>query len=96
MDWLGSSGDPSTNHNSAVKKREPETGIWFLESDEFYSWMRSHGFLWLHGIRAYMVASPRNEDKLTDSRPLQLDAARQFCGTKPKAPESLTIFPWLI
>lgn len=50
LDWLGWSGDPSTNHNNAVKKREPETGAWFLESNEFYTWMRSHGFLWLHGI----------------------------------------------
>ncbi|KAI9772207.1 MAG: hypothetical protein M1839_002525 [Geoglossum umbratile] len=49
LEWL-SSVDPSTNHNIAVRKREPKTGVWFLESDDFHSWMRSCGFLWLHGI----------------------------------------------
>ncbi|KAG0648347.1 Ankyrin repeat-rich membrane-spanning [Hyphodiscus hymeniophilus] len=50
LKWISSLADPSTNHNNAVKKREPETGVWFLESDDFYTWMRSGGFLWLYGI----------------------------------------------
>ncbi|KAF4626579.1 hypothetical protein G7Y89_g11575 [Cudoniella acicularis] len=51
LKWISSSVDPSTNHNNAVKKREPDTGVWFLESDDFYTWMRSGSFLWLYGIR---------------------------------------------
>jgi DNA replication protein DnaC len=43
--------DPSTNHNAARKKHKPTTGKWFLESEQFVSWM--HGritSIWLHGI----------------------------------------------
>ncbi|KAI9764110.1 MAG: hypothetical protein M1840_008670 [Geoglossum simile] len=43
--------DPSTNHNAACEKREPLTGNWLLQSDNFAKWKReSKQFLWLHGI----------------------------------------------
>jgi hypothetical protein len=32
--WLSSS-DPSSNHNAACNKREPQTGNWLIASDEF-------------------------------------------------------------
>jgi hypothetical protein len=52
--WL-SPPDPSSNHNSACKKRQPTTGAWFIESDEFKKWkMGPNSFLWLHGIRKYI------------------------------------------
>jgi ankyrin repeat domain-containing protein 50 len=43
--------DPSTNHNAACEKREPLTGNWLLQSDDFTKWKQeSKQFLWLHGI----------------------------------------------
>lgn len=49
--WL-SPPDPSSNHNSACKKRQLTTGSWFLGSDQFKEWkLSSNSFLWLHGIR---------------------------------------------
>lgn len=51
--WL-SPPDPSLNHNAACKKRQPTTGAWFIEGDQFDKWKRSsNSFLWLHGIRTY-------------------------------------------
>ncbi|KAK0644310.1 ankyrin repeat-containing domain protein [Cercophora newfieldiana] len=50
LGWLCHSVDTSINHNLAVEKREPETGDWFLESDQFSHWVRSADFIWLHGI----------------------------------------------
>lgn len=50
IEWLKLC-DPSTNHNSARDKREPATGLWFIESDYFVSWTNSrNSSLWLYGI----------------------------------------------
>jgi hypothetical protein len=44
--------DPEENHRKAKSCREPETGKWFLEGDQYADWKRSAiQFLWLHGIR---------------------------------------------
>ena len=51
LKWLSASTDPSINHNRAMEKREPETGNWFLESDEYFDWLSEPGFVWLRGIR---------------------------------------------
>lgn len=45
--------DPYVNHNLAAKKREADTGNWFLESDGFCQWISSPGFIWLYSIRKY-------------------------------------------
>jgi hypothetical protein len=51
--WL-KAPDPSSNHNNACKKRQPTTGTWFTESDDFKKWMDDlNSFLWLHGIRMF-------------------------------------------
>ena len=43
--------DPSTNHNAACERREPLTGNWLLQSDDFAKWEREpKQLLWLHGI----------------------------------------------
>jgi hypothetical protein len=43
--------DPSTNHNAACEMREPLTGNWLLQSNDFIKWKReSKQFLWIHGI----------------------------------------------
>ena len=43
---------PSSNHNSAMKKRQPNTGEWFTQSKEYADWKTETGsFIWLHGIR---------------------------------------------
>lgn len=43
---------PSSNHNTAIKKRQWRTGEWFTQSNEFADWKtRTSSFLWLHGIR---------------------------------------------
>jgi hypothetical protein len=50
IQWLQST-DPSTNHNAACERREPLTGNWLLQSDEFAKWKREpKQLLWLHGI----------------------------------------------
>jgi hypothetical protein len=39
------------NHNAACSKHEPTTGVWFIESDNFGSWLaKANQLLWLHGI----------------------------------------------
>ncbi|KAI9893687.1 MAG: hypothetical protein M1814_005903 [Vezdaea aestivalis] len=49
MAWLAAS-DPSTNHNAARAKHEPNTGNWWLEDDRFKGWRtRPNSFIWLHG-----------------------------------------------
>ena len=48
--WLAAP-EPSSNHNAAMKKRQPSTGEWFTGSKEFIQWkIASSSFLWLHGI----------------------------------------------
>lgn len=44
---------PSSNHNAALKKRQPRTGEWFTQGKEFTDWKMVIGssFIWLHGIR---------------------------------------------
>lgn len=44
--------DPSSNHNTACKKRQPTTGKWFTQGTEFANWkLGLNSFVWLHGIR---------------------------------------------
>ena len=48
--WLKTC-DPSTNHFSAWRKYEPITGNWFLQSQDFASWITgTTAFIWLRGI----------------------------------------------
>ncbi|KAF2681949.1 hypothetical protein K458DRAFT_75668 [Lentithecium fluviatile CBS 122367] len=48
--WL-SAPDPSTNYQKALKQRQDDTGLWFLESDQYTRWKAdAASFLWLHGI----------------------------------------------
>ena len=43
---------PSLNHNTAIKKKQPRTGEWFTQSEEFTKWKTgTSSFIWLHGIR---------------------------------------------
>ena len=43
---------PSSNHNNAMKKRQPGTGEWFTQSKDFVDWrIEINSFIWLHGIR---------------------------------------------
>ena len=49
--WL-SAPDPSSNHNDAVNKREPETGLWLINGELLRDWkMAPNSFAWLYGIR---------------------------------------------
>ncbi|KAH8691230.1 ankyrin repeat-containing domain protein [Talaromyces proteolyticus] len=48
LQWL-CSVDPSTNHEAAQSKREPGSGMWFLEGSEFNAWKVSGSVLWLNG-----------------------------------------------
>jgi hypothetical protein len=49
VDWL-SPPDPWTNHASARRHHEPETGEWLLHSDEYKRWKDGQTrHLWLHG-----------------------------------------------
>ncbi|KAF2728034.1 hypothetical protein EJ04DRAFT_569878 [Polyplosphaeria fusca] len=48
--WL-SAPDPSTNYQKALKLRQADTGLWFLESDAYTRWKKiATSPLWLHGI----------------------------------------------
>jgi KaiC/GvpD/RAD55 family RecA-like ATPase len=48
--WL-SPPDPSTNHQKGLKLRQADTGLWFLESEQYAEWKASPlSFIWLHGI----------------------------------------------
>ena len=53
VNWLDAP-DPSLNHNKACQARQPKTGLWLLNSNEYQNWRSETGtFLWLHGIRKY-------------------------------------------
>jgi KaiC/GvpD/RAD55 family RecA-like ATPase len=48
--WL-SAPDPSINYQKALKQRQDDTGLWFLESDQCAEWKTdTASFVWLHGI----------------------------------------------
>ncbi|ORY14383.1 hypothetical protein BCR34DRAFT_560322 [Clohesyomyces aquaticus] len=48
--WI-SAPDPSTNYQKALKLRQADTGLWFLESDAYNKWKTAATSpLWLYGI----------------------------------------------
>lgn len=39
------------NYRKALQLRQPDTGLWLLESDAFFNWKKDNSsFIWLHGI----------------------------------------------
>jgi len=57
LQWLSIS-DPSVHHNRAIQQREPGTGEWLLDFDEYIRWKtRSRGLGWMHGIRELALLS---------------------------------------
>ncbi|KFY94925.1 hypothetical protein V498_03651 [Pseudogymnoascus sp. VKM F-4517 (FW-2822)] len=48
--WL-SPPDPSVNHQKWCKQRQEDTGLWFLNSEEYGKWKTdTASIIWLHGI----------------------------------------------
>jgi predicted ATPase len=47
--WL-SAPDPSVNFEKALKIRQSNTGLWFLESDVYKNWKADASLVWIHGI----------------------------------------------
>jgi hypothetical protein len=48
--WL-SAPDPSVNYQKALKQRQHNTGLWFLEGEQYANWKEdAASYLWLHGI----------------------------------------------
>lgn len=48
--WL-SPPDPSINYQKALRVRQSDTGLWFLESEVYSKWKRNaSSFIWLYGI----------------------------------------------
>ncbi|KAJ5936936.1 hypothetical protein N7466_003386 [Penicillium verhagenii] len=48
--WL-MAPDASLNHNAASAKCHPSTGLWFVNGDQFRTWLKEHNsFLWLNGF----------------------------------------------
>jgi Cdc6-like AAA superfamily ATPase len=46
-----SAPDPSLNYQKALKQRQADTGVWFLESEQYAKWKTdAASFLWLYGI----------------------------------------------
>jgi hypothetical protein len=48
--WL-SAPDVTVDHANIKVKRQPDTGLWFINGDIFKSWKTSQqSFIWLYGI----------------------------------------------
>ncbi|EAQ90491.1 hypothetical protein CHGG_02426 [Chaetomium globosum CBS 148.51] len=48
--WLNAP-DASINYNDACKKKYPGTGLWFIKSPQFSTWLQTaNSFLWLKGF----------------------------------------------
>jgi hypothetical protein len=48
--WL-SSPNPSVNYEKALKLRQHDTGLWFLDGERYANWkIDAASYLWLHGI----------------------------------------------
>ena len=48
--WL-KAPDATTNYNEACKRRHPGTGLWFVKSPSFSTWLtQPNSFLWLNGF----------------------------------------------
>ena len=48
--WLSPS-NPDLNYEKALRQRQADTGLWFLESDQYAKWKTDPASLiWLHGI----------------------------------------------
>jgi hypothetical protein len=44
--------DPSKHQETALKLRQPGTGVWFTEGPHFKSWLETpNAKMWLYGIR---------------------------------------------
>ena len=49
LSWL-SAPDPYVNHNAALRRHQPGTGSWFVQSADYQKWKtRQAHSLWLHG-----------------------------------------------
>ena len=46
------------SHAEACKKRQSDTGTWFLEGSEYNTW-KAHpaSLIWLHGIRECIICT---------------------------------------
>ena len=50
LSWLGAP-DATINHNATCVKRNPGSGMWFIQSHTFQSWLTdSNSFIWLKGF----------------------------------------------
>ncbi|KAF8510539.1 hypothetical protein JB92DRAFT_2727720, partial [Gautieria morchelliformis] len=50
FEWL-SAPDHHSKHTNACNERHEETGLWFLQGQDFQEWKsKDNSFLWLHGI----------------------------------------------
>ena len=50
LDSIGPIG-PQKNHETGLRLRHPNTGLWFTEGDNFNTWLNTPGAkLWLYGI----------------------------------------------
>jgi hypothetical protein len=46
--------DPTKSHHTAIGLRQPGTGIWFTDGQDFKYWIETRNArLWLYGIRKY-------------------------------------------
>jgi hypothetical protein len=56
--WL-SPPDPSTNHKIACDTYNKKTASWFFQGSIFREWKSRGSLLWIHGKRAFSLASHR-------------------------------------
>lgn len=57
--WLYPDGtDSEAGLGLLVSERQPGTGTWLLESDDFRTWKNEvNGWMWLHGTGKYLVSA---------------------------------------
>ncbi|ETW79576.1 hypothetical protein HETIRDRAFT_322741 [Heterobasidion irregulare TC 32-1] len=74
--WL-SPPDPSTNHNTALGRRQEGTGDWFVKNPAFLEWRQSpNSLLWIHGIRTFLRRQWQNNTVVR--RSIDVEARKDF------------------
>jgi hypothetical protein len=72
LDFLGLV-DPKKYQETGVRLRQPGTGTWFTEGQEFNDWYSTkHAKLWLYGIRKCPLHCPINVIRSSKSERLTM------------------------
>jgi hypothetical protein len=73
--------DPTKSHHTAIGLRQPGTGIWFTDGQDFKQWVENRNArLWLYGIRksSVLISLCRERDMTDSFWILKLEQERLF------------------